>query len=91
VEQAIATSVKIVGFPPESLVRTMKGMGFALVDSDADVIIAYGGDGTLIGAERDFPEVRSSDAPRRNLHQVPAAQGRGRARAAAVRRRARGG
>ena len=39
-EQAIATSVKIVGFPPESLLRTMKGMGFMLVDSDADVIVA---------------------------------------------------
>ena len=56
-EQAIATSVKIVGFPPDSFLKTMRGMGFSLVDSDADVIIAYGGDGTLIGAERDFPEV----------------------------------
>jgi NAD+ kinase len=57
VEQAIATSVKIVGFPPESLLRAMRQMGFSIVDGEADVIVAYGGDGTLIGAERDFPGV----------------------------------
>lgn len=57
-EQALTfRSIKIVGFPPESLLERMRNLGFSLVDDDADLIVAYGGDGTLIGAERDFPEV----------------------------------
>jgi NAD+ kinase len=57
VEQALTRKIRIVGFPPDSLLARMRETGFTLVDSDEDLIVAYGGDGTLIGAERDFPEV----------------------------------
>lgn len=32
-------------------------MGFEIVDKNPDVIITYGGDGTLLASERKFPEV----------------------------------
>jgi NAD+ kinase len=57
VEQALTFKLKIVGFPPESLLERVRHFGFSIVDADPDVVVAYGGDGTLMGAERDFPQV----------------------------------
>ncbi|MEY2742711.1 MAG: hypothetical protein RIS21_1079 [Planctomycetota bacterium] len=49
--------VRIVGHAPDSFRDTVIQSGFSLDEDRPDVIIAYGGDGTLIGAERSWPEV----------------------------------
>ncbi len=49
--------IKILGRPVAPLFDKVRAMGFEMVDDHPDLIIAYGGDGTLIGAERDFPEI----------------------------------
>lgn len=48
--------LRLVGDPPAEFAALAKSLGFLVGDDDdADVIVAYGGDGALIGAERDFP------------------------------------
>ncbi len=49
--------VKIVGNDSEELRPELDQFGFEIVDTGEDLIIAYGGDGTLLGAEREFPGV----------------------------------
>lgn len=45
----------VVGEDSEFYRRKVVDFGFDLVDDAPDVIVAYGGDGTFIGAERDHP------------------------------------
>ena len=47
--------VKIVGRNLDDLRPLLRMFPVKLVDSDPDLVISYGGDGSLLGAERDFP------------------------------------
>ena len=49
--------VKIVGRNLDDLRPLLRMFPVKLVDSDPDLVISYGGDGSLLGAERDFPGV----------------------------------
>ena len=49
--------IKIIGRPVDAFLAKVNAMGFEPGGERPDVIIAYGGDGTLIGAERDYPEI----------------------------------
>ncbi|GAB4322808.1 MAG: NAD(+)/NADH kinase [Candidatus Sumerlaeia bacterium] len=50
--------VKVVdGENRRHLEPILAALGFRLADKDPETIITYGGDGTLLGAERDFPGV----------------------------------
>lgn len=49
--------ILVVGAPPDRFDRTAAACGLEVVDERPDAIVAYGGDGTLMGAERDFPGV----------------------------------
>lgn len=42
---------------PHQLLPILKKFDLSIVQSNPDVIITYGGDGTLIGAERDYPGI----------------------------------
>lgn len=44
---------------PENIETLVKNFGLEIVaaPNQMDVVVTYGGDGTLLGAERDFPEV----------------------------------
>jgi len=48
--------IKLVGDHGNSLLEKLRSLGFELVDENPEVIIAYGGDGALIGAQREFPK-----------------------------------
>jgi len=41
----------------DNISALLRGQGFTLIDSaaDSDIIITYGGDGAMLGAERDYP------------------------------------
>ncbi len=39
------------------IIPAMETLGLDLVDSDPDIVVSYGGDGTLLAAERDYPVV----------------------------------
>jgi NAD+ kinase len=41
----------------ELLAPKVEAHGFAIVDTDPDLIICHGGDGTLVGSEREWPGV----------------------------------
>ena len=49
----------LVGMNSDCLRPLLDARGLVVTDdlSKADILISYGGDGTLIGAEREFPEV----------------------------------
>jgi NAD+ kinase len=55
----MALKLGIVGSPPASFTDLVRGAGLAVVAdaADADLLVCYGGDGSLIGAERDHPHV----------------------------------
>ena len=42
---------------PQNLEQFVKDSGLDIVKENPDVVITFGGDGTLLGAERDFPAV----------------------------------
>ena len=42
---------------PKSLEQPVKNRGLEIVQQNPDVVITFGGDGTLLGAERDFPQI----------------------------------
>ncbi|MCL4397991.1 hypothetical protein M1403_03115 [Patescibacteria group bacterium] len=42
---------------PKEIEKTVKEMGLEIVKKNPEVVITFGGDGTLLGAERDFPGV----------------------------------
>ena len=49
--------VLLVGQQTDLFQKRLERRGFELVSEEPDLIIAYGGDGTLIGAERLYPGV----------------------------------
>jgi len=49
--------VAICGRNLDDLRDTLREFPFEVVDADPDAVISYGGDGSLLGAERDFPGV----------------------------------
>jgi len=49
--------VKLVGKNLEDIVPLLVHHGIELVDHDFELVIPHGGDGALLGAERDFPGV----------------------------------
>ena len=49
--------VQVLGHDAEAFRERVRWHGFTLVDTDPDVLIAYGGDGTFIGAERAYPGI----------------------------------
>lgn len=49
--------VRIVGRQTRQLASKARAAGLTVSDANPDVIICHGGDGTLLGAERDFPGV----------------------------------
>ncbi|MBN1475760.1 NAD(+)/NADH kinase, partial [Candidatus Sumerlaeota bacterium] len=55
--QTPPSRVVLSGHSVEEIVPLVQSHGFTLVESDPDLIICHGGDGTLIGAEREWPGV----------------------------------
>ena len=49
--------VQVVGHEADGFLDKVRRHGFELVPHRPDVIVAYGGDGTFIGAERHYPGV----------------------------------
>jgi hypothetical protein len=49
--------VKLMGHEIGSFPDEVRAAGFELVEDRPDVVIAYGGDGTFIGSERQFPGI----------------------------------
>lgn len=49
--------VLLVGKSAQDIKELLEDMGFSIVTQDADVIISYGGDGTLLFAEREYPGI----------------------------------
>ena len=50
-------NVAIRGRHLEDLRKVLKGFPIRIVESNPSIIISYGGDGALLGAEREFPGV----------------------------------
>lgn len=49
--------VFILGKNSKNLAGLLKNLGFEMVNSNSDVVITYGGDGTLLTAERIYPGI----------------------------------
>lgn len=49
--------VLLYGKNSKTLKPLVKSLGYSLVSKNPDLIISYGGDGTLLASERDFPGV----------------------------------
>lgn len=52
--------IAVIGKPgvvPNNLKRDIQGLGFELTDKKPDLVVSYGGDGTLLVTERVFPGV----------------------------------
>jgi len=49
--------VLIVGKNSKDLEQLIKETGFSLVDKNPDIVISFGGDGTLLSAERKYPGI----------------------------------
>lgn len=47
----------LFGKNAQNIKETVKRFGFEVVEKDPDVAISYGGDGTLLSAEREFPGI----------------------------------
>lgn len=45
----------LAGSDLDRIERAVREAGFEIVADDPDLVICYGGDGTLLGAERDYP------------------------------------
>ena len=56
--------VSLVGRDAKNIVDLVKSLGLEIVDKNPDVVISYGGDGTLLSSERQFPQI--SKLPIRN-------------------------
>lgn len=50
-------NIFIVGKNSQDLVSLVTKLGFSLTDKDPQVVISYGGDGTLLSAERKYPGI----------------------------------
>lgn len=58
--------VLLFGRNVKNIEKLVKNLGFEVVDKNPDVILSYGGDGTLLSAENQFPNlpklpIRNSD------------------------------
>ncbi len=62
-------NVKVVGRNLDDLLPLLRQFPVNLVDKDPDLVITYGGDGALLGAERDFPGIPKF--PLRDARQNP--------------------
>lgn len=49
--------VLLTGKNSNNIAGLVKSFGFEVVDSNPDVIISYGGDGTLLSSEREYPGI----------------------------------
>lgn len=49
--------VLLYGRTAKTIERLVKNLGFQIVSSNPDVVISYGGDGTLLSTERRFPHI----------------------------------
>jgi NAD+ kinase len=49
--------LRLLGDPPAEFRALVRDRAFSIVDEKPDVIVAYGGDGAVIGAERSHPGV----------------------------------
>ncbi len=49
--------VKIIGKNSKGLEIKAKDLGFEIEDKNPDIIISYGGDGTLLSSERKYPRI----------------------------------
>lgn len=49
--------VLLVGKNTKDIEQLVKNLGFELVTQNPDVVISYGGDGTLLSAEREYPGI----------------------------------
>jgi NAD+ kinase len=49
--------VKLCGKNAAEISASLASLGFVEVEENPDVVISYGGDGTLLGAERDWPGI----------------------------------
>lgn len=49
--------IQLFGRSTEELKKLVVSLGFEIVYKNPDVIISYGGDGTLLSCEREFPEI----------------------------------
>lgn len=52
-----ASRVLLVGEDADTIAGHVRGAGLEIVEAGADACICYGGDGTLLGAEREFPGI----------------------------------
>ena len=49
--------VLLSGKNAKNIEGLVKSLGFEIVTADPDIIISYGGDGTLLSSERDYPKI----------------------------------
>lgn len=49
--------VLLRGNNPEEVIPAAEKAGLKIVEKDPEIIVAYGGDGALLGAEREFPGI----------------------------------
>jgi len=49
--------IKLVGKNLPDIIPLLQQRGFELADHDFELVISHGGDGALLGAERDFPGI----------------------------------
>jgi len=56
-EEPLAMKVALAGANGEHLMPLIERLGLTLDNREPDVVVSYGGDGTLLGAERDWPGV----------------------------------
>lgn len=51
---------------PQEIEELVKSSGFEIVETNPEIVITYGGDGTLVGSERDYPGIPK--LPLKNSH-----------------------
>lgn len=49
--------IQLYGKNARDIKESAQKMGFEIVEEDPDVILSYGGDGTLLAAERQYPNI----------------------------------
>lgn len=49
--------IQLYGKNAQDITDTVQNLGFEIVEDNPDVIVSYGGDGTLLAAERQFPGI----------------------------------
>lgn len=49
--------VKVFGKDSKNIQKLVKNLGFEIVNKNPDLIISFGGDGTLLSSEREYPGI----------------------------------